>query len=92
MTTLRIVSLFNKDLRGMPFCRANDLEDLRGARFRRLVRLAHSEWLLSAVSCEDKFPAEDALWDFGGRQYCKWNFDFDDSLRKRILFRVCESH
>lgn len=31
------------------FARANDFEDLRGAEFLRLFRLAHSEGLLSSL-------------------------------------------
>jgi len=43
------------------FCKSNDLEDLKDARFRRLVRLAHTEGLLPEILCEDKFPAEGVL-------------------------------
>jgi hypothetical protein len=45
----------NADFRA--FCRSNDLHDLRGAQFRRLVRLAHSEGLLSEILREDSSPA-----------------------------------
>jgi hypothetical protein len=45
------------------FCRSNDLQDLRAAEFRRLVRLAHSEGLLSEILYEDTFPAESGCHD-----------------------------
>ena len=49
---------FEEKIAFREFCRANDLQDLKGVRFQRLVRLAHSEGLLSEILCRDKCPAE----------------------------------
>jgi hypothetical protein len=39
------------------FCRSIDLRELTCARFRRLVRLAHTEGLLSEILHEGHSPA-----------------------------------
>jgi len=49
------------------FCRSNDLQDLRAAEFRRLVRLAHREGLLSEILYEQPLPAENSPPDPAAR-------------------------